>query len=191
MHTAICYRTLCMLVPLTLAIAARATAARWAATIVSGFYTAFTLGLLWILPLFPAQPKLGPVLHEVTQFIPAGFPLLLLIPAIVLDLLWPRIAAWKRWQQAAVSGLMFFAVYVPVQWRFGDFLQSPAARNYLFGSIYYDYFQSPQAFAATYRFAQFETPAEFRLGMALAVVCAMVSMWLGMGAGDWLRRVRR
>jgi len=191
LHTAICYRAICILTPIVLAIASRATGLRWAATIVSAIYTAFVLGLLWILPLFPAQPKLGPVMHEVKQFVPAGFPLLILIPAFVLDLVWPRIANWSKWKQAVVSGALFLGVLVPVQWPFGYFLQSPLARNAFFGSIYYDYFQSPQGYAATYRFVPYETAGEFRIGMAIALACAIVSAWLGMGAGDWLRRVRR
>jgi len=191
LHTAICYRVISMLVPITLAIAWRSTRSRWSATIVAGYYSAFVLALLWILPLFPAQPKLGPVMHEVKQFIPSGFPLLIVVPAFLLDLLRPRMAGWKNWKQALAGGTLFFASFVPVQWPFGTFLQSPGARNWFFGSIYYDYFQSPQGYAATYRFVPFETASEFRTGMILAVVCAIVSMWLGLGAGDWLRRVRR
>jgi hypothetical protein len=57
--------------------------------------------------------------------------------------------------------------------------------------MYYDYNQSPQGYAATYRFVPFETTSEFRGGMAIALVCSIVSMWLGMRAGDWLKRVRR
>jgi hypothetical protein len=191
LHTAICYRAICSLTPIVLVLASRATGVRWAATIVSGIYTAFVLGLLWILPLFPAEPKLGPVLHEVRQFVPAGFPLLILIPAFVLDLVWPRMATWSKWKQAVASGALFFAALVPTEWPFGDFLQSPLARNALFGSIYYDYNQSPLSYAATYRFVSFETPAQFRTGMAIALTCAIVSVWIGMGAGDWLKRVRR
>ncbi len=191
LHTAICYRSICILTPIVLAIASRATGLRWAATIVSAIYTVFLLGLLWILPLFPAQPKLGPVLHEVTQFIPSGFPLLVLIPALVLDLVWPRVAGWRKWKQALATGALFLVVLVAVEWPFGDFLQSPAARNALFGSMYYDYNQSPQGYAATYRFVPFETASEFRNGMAIALGCSIVSMWLGMSAGDWLKRVRR
>ena len=191
LHTAICYRAVSMLVPVTLALAWRTTGTRWAATTVAAFYTAFVLALLWILPLFPAQPKLGPVMHEVKQFIPAGFPLLVLVPAFLLDLLRPRMEAWRNWKQALAGGVLFFASFVPVQWIFGTFLQSPGARNWFFGSIYYDYFQSPQSYAATYRFVPFETGPEFRTGMMVAVVCAVISMWLGLAAGDWLRRVRR
>ena len=90
-----------------------------------------------------------------------------------------------------MSGTLFFGALVPVEWPFGDFLQSPLARNALFGSIYYDYNQSPQGFAATFRFVHIETAGQFRVGMLIALICAMVSVYLGLGAGDWLRRVRR
>ena len=53
----------------------------------AGVYSAFALAFLWILPLFPAEPKLGPVLHPVTHFIPWEFPLLLIVPAFVIDLI--------------------------------------------------------------------------------------------------------
>jgi hypothetical protein len=191
LHLAVSYRAICILTPLVLAIAARTTRLRWAATIAAGVYTAFLLGMLWILPLFPAQPKLGPVLHEVTQFIPGGFPLLIMIPAFVLDLMWPRLAGWRRWQQALILGSLFFVVLVAAQWPFADFLQSPAARNAFFGSAYLDYNQSPQSYAATYRFVPPESASGFRIGMLIALGCSVISMWIGIGAGDWLRRVRR
>jgi hypothetical protein len=191
LHTAICYRAISILTPLVLAVASRATRRRWAATIVTGIYSAFLLALLWILPLFPAQPKLGPVLHEVTQFIPAGFPLLIVVPAFLLDWLWPRMAAWPNWKQALASGPIFLASFLAVEWPFGDLLQSPTARNAFFGSIYFDYNQSPAGYAATYRFVPFENAGEFRIGLLIALACAIVSMWIGFRAGDWLRKVRR
>ena len=191
LHAAISYRVISMLTPIVLAIASRTTGRRWAATTVTAIYSVFLLGLLWILPLFPAQPKLGPVLHAVTQLIPSGFPLLVIAPAFVLDLLWPRMVAWKMWQQAIVSGILFLAVLLPVQWSFADFLQSPGARNAVFGSSYYDYNQSPQSYAATWRFVPLENAAQFREGLGLALAWAIASMWLGMGAGEWLKRARR
>jgi hypothetical protein len=192
LHTAVCYRVISMLVPVVLAIASRATGRRWAATIVSGVYFVFVLALLWILPLFPAQPKLGPVMHEVTQFIPAGFPLLIVVPAFVLDWLWPRMSGWGAMKQAVVSGAIFLGTLIAVEWPFADLLQSAAGRNAFFGSIYYDYNQSPQSYAATYRFVPFErAPGEFRMGLLIALVFAIVSMWAGLRTGNWLRRVRR
>jgi hypothetical protein len=191
LHSPVCYRAICILMPAVLAAASRATGYRWAATTVSAVYSLFLLGQLWILPLFPAVPKLGPVMHPVTHFVPNEFPILVVAPAFVLDLLWPRMARWNTWTRALASGFLFFVVIVAVEWPFGDFLQSPGARNALFGSMYQSYFQSPQSLGSTYRFVPAVTAAEFRLGMEMALGFSVVSMWVGMGTGDWLRRVRR
>jgi hypothetical protein len=191
LHTAVCYELISLLVPVVLAAASRATGRRWAATITSGIYFVFVLALLWILPLFPAQPKLGPVLHEVTQFIPAGFPLLIVVPAFLLDWLWPRTSGWGTAKQAVVSGTVFLGSLMAVEWPFADLLQSPLGRNAFFGSIYYDFFQSPQSYAATWRYVPYENSAQFRIGLVIALAWAMASMWAGFRAGEWLRRVQR
>jgi hypothetical protein len=191
LHSAISYRVVGMCVPLVLAIGARATGHRWGATIVAGFYSLFLMGMTWILPLFPAQPKLGPVFHEVNQFIPNGFPLMIIVPALALDLLWPRIAGWRLWRQAIVAGVVFMAIYWAVEWPFATFLQSPAARNAFFGSMYEGYNQNPLSYSLTYRFVPIDSVSSFRIGMAVAFLCSIASMWIGMVTGDWLKRVRR
>src|SRR5205814_3521681 len=81
MHTVHFYHVIAMVAPLVLAAVARGSAYRWAATVVAGIYSFFLLLMSWILPLFPAQPKLGPVYHQLTQFTPPEFPLLLIVPA--------------------------------------------------------------------------------------------------------------
>ena len=68
--------------------------------------------LIWILPLFPAEPKLGPVLNPVTQFVPPNFPLLLIVPAFAIDLV--RRYSSRRWQRVAagvVLGAVFFGAF--------------------------------------------------------------------------------
>jgi hypothetical protein len=192
LHTAIAYRVISMVVPIALFVAARASKMRWAATIVASIYTVFLLALEWILPLFPAQPKLGPVLHQVTTFVPNGFPLLIVVPAVLIDLVRPRVEAWPNWKQALLAGPLFLGALLAVEWPFATFLQSPAARNAIFGSGYLDYFASPQSYFATYRFVTWEnTPAEFATGMLIALLCATLASWIGMARGDWLSRVRR
>jgi hypothetical protein len=192
LHSAVAYRVVSMIVPAILLISVRVSGVRCAATFVASVYTVFMLGLLWILPLFPAQPKLGPVLHPVTQFIPNGFPLLVIVPAILIDLLRPRLAAWPNWRQALAIGPLFLFSFLAVEWPLGSFLQSPAARNAVFGSGYLDYFAGPQSYFAMYRFLPYErTQAEFLTGILLALVCATLTSWLGMARGDWLSRVRR
>jgi hypothetical protein len=192
LHSAICYRTIAMLAPITLNMASRATGRRWGGTTVAAIYTVFLLGMEWILPLFPAQPKLGPVMHETTQFIPNGFPLLLLVPAFLMDLIRPRVSQWKKPLQALAMGSVFLASFIVAEWPFGTFLQSPAARNAFFGSNYFEYFVGPKSYSALYKFVQFEkTPGEFWTNIALAFLAAVLASRLGLMRGEWLGRVRR
>src|SRR5207302_11245985 len=137
MHSGRFYRVVSMVAPALLAGVSRASGRRWASTIVIAFYTAFLLLMLWILPLGPAETKLGPVYRQVTSLVPGEFPLLLIVPAVALDLLRPKMAGWNKWLQAALSGVAFLAIFVAVQWPFASFLMSPAARNRFFGAIYF------------------------------------------------------
>src|SRR5947209_6542489 len=172
-------------------VAVRASRYRWAATAVAGTYSAFLMLMSWILPLFPAEPKLGPVYHHVTQFVPPEFPLLLMIPAIVLDLLWRRTAGWGGWRQALVSGAVFLGVFVAVQWPFARFLMSPGARNWFFGAKYFGYYVSSSSLSARYQFFRLESGAAFWKEAALALALAVVSMRVGLAWGNWMQRIRR
>jgi hypothetical protein len=189
MHNGVYYRVVCMTVPLVLAGVARASDKRWAATTVAAVYWLFWAGMGWILPLFPAEPKLGPVYHQVTQFVPPEFPMLLFIPALALDILWSRTRDWNLWKRSAVSGLLFLGVLIAVQWPFASFLQLPAARNWLFHTNIFDYNARPSWMRHV--FTAPDAPLTFLLEMCLAAAAAMVTIRLGFAWGDWMRRVRR
>jgi hypothetical protein len=132
------------------------------------------------------------VYRQVLTLVPGEFPLLLIVPAVVLDLLWARTAHWNRWLQAMVSGLVFVAVFVAVQWPFASFLMSPAARNRFFGAIYFDYNLHPSSKYVRYLFSQTERSAgEFRMEMGLAALFAILTTRIGMAWGDWMQRIRR
>ncbi len=191
MHNGRCYLAVSMEVPLLLAGVARATGRRWAATTVAGLYSALLLFGLWFLPLFPAQPKLGPVYQHITHFVPMDFPLLIIVPAVVLDLMRQKTEGWNNWAQAALAGAAFFAVFFAVQWPFANFLLSPGARNWFFGGGYMGYNWHFDPVAAQYKFLLFESPALFWTQMALAPVAAVASTRLGLAWGDWMRRIRR
>ena len=81
--------------------------------------------MIWILPLFPAEQKLGPVFQRVDYMVPIGFPALIVAPAFVFDLLWPRLQRLNAWAAGALAGLVFLGVLVAVQWPFAEFLTSP------------------------------------------------------------------
>jgi hypothetical protein len=191
MHTVHFYRLLALVAPPVLAAMARGSRYRWAATAVAGVYSVFILLMSWILPLFPAQPKLGPVYHQLTQFTPPEFPFLLIVPAFVLDLLWQRTASWGGWRQALVSGSVFLAVFAAVQWPFADFLMSPRARNWFFGAHYFGYYALPTSLYVRYKFYAMESGAAFWQELALTLATATLTTRLGIAAGNWMRRIQR
>jgi hypothetical protein len=192
MHNATFYRVVATAVPVALVAVGRASHMRWGATKMAGFFTLFWAATIWILPLFAAEPKLGPVYQKVTHFIPPPFPLLVIVPAFFLDLLFERIQAGNRWIQALAGGIVFLATYLAAQWPFAWFLQSEASRNWFFGTHYLDYGTPPTSLVARHVFSQWEkTSGEFWGNLAAAVVIAIVMTRLGIALSDSMRRVRR
>jgi hypothetical protein len=191
-HSALFFEAMCITVPLIFALVSQASGMRVAASAVAGFYMLFTMAFVWILPIFAAEPKLGPVYHQVTHFVPPAFPLLLIVPAIALDLLWARIPHWGAWKKALISGPVFLVVFAAAQWPFASFLQSPAARNAFFGSDYFDYLTSPTSLPFRHLFYPMEhTPKEFWIGILFAVAWSILSMRLGLARGSWIRGIQR
>jgi len=191
MHTAHFYYLVALVAPPVLAGVARASRFKWAATTVAGVYCGFVFLMGRILTLFPAEPKLGPVYHQVTQFTPPEFPLLLIVPALALDLIWRRTARWGTARQALVSGTVFLSVFAAVQWPFADFLASPEARNWLFGTKYFGYYVAQGSLMARFGFVGAEQGAAFWREAALALVAAICTSWLGLSWGNWMQRIRR
>jgi len=188
LHRAEAYRALSIVAPLMMIAVARASGRRWAATTVAGTYTLFMASMVWLFPLFPAEPKLGPVYQPITHFIPLEFPQLIVVPAIVMDLVGARLETRSRWLTAPVLGTIFLVLLVAVQWPFASFLSSPASHNWVFGTHYFAYFMRPGWHEVTGEF--FEDPALIS-GMATALVAAIASTGIGLVLGDAMRKVRR
>lgn len=194
MHSAWFYRTVCMFVPVVLAAMSRASGHKWAATITASIYMAFLLGFQWILPLFPAEPKLGPVYYPATYFVPPQFPMLLVVPALVCDLVWQRLRGRGPWIEALTGGLVFLGVLLAVQWPFANFLMSDGAKNWFFGSHHFGYYAHPNS---SLRRGVFVTPENEKTLMGFAIVmgqAALISVLtsrLGLGFGNWMRAVQR
>jgi hypothetical protein len=190
MHSAMFYRVACTALPFALVGIGSASHQRWASTKVAAIYMLFCMASIWILPLVPAEPKLGPVYQKVTHLIPAPFPILLVIPAFFLDLLREKLAGRNSWLQAAVAGSVFLLSLLAVQWPFSSFLLSPAARNWFFGSHYFDYSTRPAGPIAHFLFFDMDK-GSFWTNLALALFFAILMTRLGMAWGESLRRVRR
>ena len=191
LHNASPYIAISLLIPIVMAIASRATGVKYAATFVSGFYMLFVIAMMQILQLFPAEPKLGPVYQHVTHFVPPPFPLLLIVPGIVLDLFWAVRRDWNRWKLAVSSAVLFVGSLVAVQYPFASFLLSPASKNGFFGTKYLSYATSPASYTARNMFYLTDSPAQFCVGMLIAVLCATLAIWFGISRGEWMAKVKR
>ena len=136
LHRADAYRAIALVAPLmTARDRARVGAALGARRSSPAFYTAFMVAMVWLFPLFPAEPKLGPVYQPITHYMPLEFPMLIIVPAIAIDLVARAARALAALAaRARCSGASFVATLVAAEWPFATFLQSPAARNAMFGS---------------------------------------------------------
>lgn len=190
-HTAMMYRVLALFVPAVFAAVSFGSGRKWAATTVASIYFVFIALLIWILPLFPAQPKLGPVYYQITHFVPPPFPLLLFVPAFALDWFWSRAAAWPPFRRALVSACIFLAVLMAVEWPFASFLQSPLGSNWFFAANEFDYATRPNSLVFRREFFPTEPAGRFAIEMAIAFVAATLTVWRGAIFGKWLREVRR
>lgn len=192
MHSAVFYRAVAIGTPTLLIAYGRASGHKWGATIIATIYMALMLAAMWIFPMFPAHPKLGPVYTNVSHMVPMGFPVLLIAPAFFLDLAMNRFVGRGKWFLSVVLGTVFVAALMAVQWPFGIFMISSAARNWLFGQIYFPYQMPPSMYQLAYQFQVFEsTRSAFWLGLGIALVASIFSARVGLAFGDWLTRIRR
>jgi hypothetical protein len=178
-------------VPFALGALATAARRRWTATLIATVYTVFMLALVWGLPLIPASPRIGPVYQQVTQMIPPKFPILLIVPALALDILWQRLPNLNRWLSAVLSGLAWLTLLVAVEWPFATFLMSPYAANRFFATRFLD-FGTPSGNPDALRI--FEAPQQgphLYAGLLLAAVVAIIAIRLGELFGQWMRQIYR
>jgi len=193
MHNSLFYIVAGGIYPLFLVAASRASRLRWPATATAAFYMCIMAAQVWIFPLFAATPKLGPIGHDVTHMVPMNFPLLLLVPALAIDLVLRRMAQRNAWLTAVVLGLTFILAFLAVQWPFGSLLATEIGRHPFFGG----------------GFAPYSAPADWVVGprefwldeggemvalaktMTWAVLVAVLSSRVGLAWGGWLREVKR
>ena len=208
-HNSSYYIVGAIILPFYLLAVGRASLLRWPITTIGLLYMLFMTVPGWVLQQFPATPRLGPVLNPITHYQAFVFPLLLVIPGFVLDLLmhrfdWPRstnvaVASgttarpMNDWVLAALLAVVFMVVLLAVQWPFGGFLHtSPLARNAFFFSESWTY-DSPPDWQYRYAFAPWnlQTISEFTIGFGQALIYAFLSARVGLFWGNWMKRVVR
>lgn len=192
MHGAPFYIAAAVAFPLILAAAARSAPLVWPATTTAAVYSIVTLVMMWILPLFAAEPRLAPIQHPVTHMVPPSFPLLLIVPAILFDLAIRRVGGMRDSVLALILGVVFVVSLTAVQVPFATFLMSDLAQNPLFAGDNFPYQVSHDSFYYRRLFVtQGQTTADTVLGLLVAIVVAAGFSRAGLAWGGWLRRVRR
>src|SRR4051812_5995681 len=105
-HTALFYQVTTAIALLLLPLFGRVLRIPYGMTAVAiGYF--FIAGFAnWILQLFPATPKLGPILNPITHYQALQFPLLLFIPALAMDVVM-RKQYTNDWKNAAFISILF------------------------------------------------------------------------------------
>jgi hypothetical protein len=188
-HAALFYKVACGVFPLVLLAAARGARLRWGATWTALSYTALSLAMTWILPLFPARPLLTPIYNPVTHMWPTPFPLLLVFPALAIDLLVKRLGTERQARLALAAAAAFLAILLVAQWFCAELMLSPQARNWFFAGGQWVYY----AHLGPWRQQFWDTDID-PVGPRALVVALLLgtgSAWLGLLWGRFLGRVRR
>ena len=192
-HAALFYQMACAAYPLVLVALALAGRGRWAASSAALLAMLLQAAMTWLLPLFHAEPLTGPIYHPRDHLWPPPFPLLLVVPAFVLDLLLRVFPSRRGWSQAVESGLAFFFPFVAVQWSFASFLLTPAAEGWFFagGGKEWPFFLHITAAAQTDFWPAPEGGAFTTGNVLIAAALAILSARLGLWLGAWLQRLCR
>jgi hypothetical protein len=192
-HAGEFYRTTMLVFPFYIFPIARAAKVPMPATTVAGIYVLLMGAAVWVLPLFPGQPKLAPIYNPVTHMVPPAFPMLMVLPALAIDgamLLFGRGRSWWRDALAVlVGGTFFAAIFGVVQWHFSKFLLSDGAKNWFFvGGRHWPYYSRPDWFHTFWDVS--EDPINVS-AIAWAWGLALLASALGLALGNWMARVKR
>ncbi|HWD18285.1 MAG TPA: hypothetical protein VHB20_03325 [Verrucomicrobiae bacterium] len=192
-HTGRFFEVAALTFPFRLVTLGRAGRISWPATRSAAVFLLIYGLMIWILPLFPAEPKLAPIYNKLTHMVPPPFPVLLIFPALAMDLVLRRRVkdqGWGGWLTAMALGTVFLAVFIPVQWFFAEFLLSPGSHNWFFaGDRIWSYGSSP----GSYRMEFWDwksDPLNFK-SAGWSWVWATASAWVGLRLGGWMRKVQR
>ena len=176
--------------PFLLIGVSRSARFRWGATAAAAVYMGVTMVMIWILQLFPAQPMLAPILRQVDHMVTPAFPILLMVPAVAVDLLMNRVpdgaGRARRWATAVGAGLVLMLIQAGVQWPFASFLLTDGARNAFFAADVFDYNSTP----GDWQYQFWGDPMTFAAARWMVLI-AVVSATAGLWWGNWMARVRR
>ncbi len=183
MHHPSAYQVASLLFPFVFCLASTLVNNRFSALFVAGNYMVIVLCFVWILPLFPASPRLAPVYSEVTFFRAPRFPLLLIFPAVVIDLLRPYFPRAQLLRSIIISAT-FLSIFMTAEWNFAEFLMSEASDNRFFGVHQLPFSARPGEWQSSFLALEsakgdFGGKWNWAVGLGIAVTIGAGSAWLG------------
>ena len=191
MHSGAFYRVSMFAYPMAVVMMAKASKLKWAATITSAMFMGIMLALMWIIQLFPATPKLGPIYQPITHMVAMAFPVLLIVPSIGVDLVMQRLRA-RPLILAPILSVVFLALFMAVQWPFAALLMTGAARNWFFNAENFVYWMSPSGVTWSRSWVPPEVGAlPLAASLLVALLWGSLSSYLGLWFGHWMTKVRR
>ena len=190
-HTGTFYRVSMLAYPMAIVVMAKASKLKWGATLTAAIFMGIMLVLMWIIQLFPATPKLGPIYQNITRMVAMAFPVLIVVPALGVDLVMQRVRA-RPLAMAPLLSAVFLALFIGVQWPFADFLMTDAARNWFFNAENFVYWLSPAGVEWARTFQQDEPGSPpFAAQLLIAFLLGTFSSYVGLWFGRWMTKVRR
>jgi hypothetical protein len=137
---------------------------------------------VWVLPLIRGEPLSAPIFNPRDHLLPPPFPLLLPLPALVIDWSLRNRERAFGWADAVEVGLGFALAFGLTQWVFSGFLLSTAADHWVFGGggKQWPFFLQIAADAKT-AFWVNEGNGFSVLAFGLALVCARAGLWVASG----------
>jgi hypothetical protein len=193
MHGPTFYKVASAAFPFILIATGRASGMKWGSTYIALIYMVFFWLTNAIIRLFPAEPLLGPIHHQISTYQTLGFPMLLVIPALVLDWLRHKFSTKNDWLLALILGVTFTLVMLMSHYPWGSFIhESPLARNWFFGSHNWS-FQNDTNFEFRFKYGPWskKTPFEWLSGIFIAIFISIISSKIGLAWGNWMKKVQR
>jgi len=193
MHSIRFYCVACIAFPLYLLAVSRASKTRWGATSASAVFMAEMILMIWILEMLPAKPQLGPVFNHFDHYQPFRFPLLLIFPALAIDILLNKLKGKSIWLVVPVIALAYLLILLPVQWYFGTFYHTSVySRGWVFASYSLNYATNPERqYRYTFDPALVDTGLHLVKGLMVAYGFALLSGFTGYLLGGWIKNIKR
>ena len=172
---------------------------KYSATIISILFIVHRCLIIWILPLFKAEPLLGPIYRDIDHYVAPYFPVLIVAPAIAIDLIHNKFQKQNSLIKPIMMGGAFCIIFSLIQWNFAEFLLSEHARNWFFaGDNTFPYWVRVNENNYKFWFLDW-TPYGNRTEMervsiynfSFLIIFTIVFSYLGSFFGSWIKKVKR